>query len=489
MHRPLEYSIQRNDVAAKRVWFVREADSLDVAAYGGALEVGDVFMEHQAFTGATIVEGQTVVLSDDCAPYAGIWNVLATWNIGANHYTVIDAPNLGAFTPVAPTTSGRGEAWLNNYTLWCELSVWTSPTAAPRIVYLPSVPDADNGVATVNVAPVITSMVGDGIADYVLPWSGTWIQHAHGITAVYYKARFVEVYDVPGVVASVNPWVDGTEVHADEDKLVAVNAIHPYHGDLTTWEDADMVEFSPATSARMFLTNAPRTLTLGIGDNFRLFMLAPSSGIVNHTMRVQSIDTDGSVIATVLAPSLTLGVDPVAAFAIACGPADLAQAITVPDRYRVTLLDSESDVASETFDITVDRECKEISRPFGWVNKFGGVDLYTFTGREIGSTSASRTTIRKDMSGGTGFDYAERVHRSTPSRQFTVSTAPIKANVRKWLAEDLTEAANILLRLSDTMATTVIITSNQHASANSGGIHRPLTINYRRGTDNDTQEA
>ena len=485
-YRPLEFVLTRTDPSLSRINWIRPATGTDVSTLGNGLVEGDILMQHQAWSGPVSgVVGQTINLLDTCLQYAGVWTILNTFTSGGSTYSVIDAPDLGEFDP--SPYFGDGRIWLNGYTVWCELKVWTDPAGSPIVVYQSAQPDIA-GVVRFNVAPNVADYFSNEIQGYVLPWSGTLIQHAHGLTALYYRVRFVEVYDVPGETAAINPWEDGTEVHNDSSDRVAVNAVHPYNSDLVTWETAGMSTFSVGTSSKRFLTYAPRVLNLADSDSFRLHMLTGTSGLVNHNLIVKQVNTDGS-LTTLASQFLSLGTDRYAAFAIGVGPADLAGVITVPSRYRVWLTDSEDNVASETFEFVVDTTCKEVRRPLGWLSKLGGVDLFTFTGREIENVNAQRLTLRKPMGTGTGYDWSERVYNSAPVTAYTLSSAPIGKEARAWVSRELSQSAITVLKLSDTQATPIILQGGGITSANTGGIFKPITIEYRRGTDNSVQQS
>ena len=484
-YRPLWFEVTRTDPALSRIFWVHVVDAAIVTSLGNGLVVGDILVKHQAWSGAVPgIVGQTVNFLAGCAPYNGVWTILNAFTVAGDDYVVINAPDYGDFDPVW-VESGR--IWLNNYTVWCELRVYTDPVGTPQIVYMNGSPDL-SGVVAFNVAPAIADYFSNEIADYVLPWTGTLAQHAHGLTALYYQVKFIEVYDVPGVLSAINPWEEGTEISDDTDNRVAVNAVHPYHSDLLTWEDADMGDFVVGTPTRKWLTYAPRLLTLGIDDSFRLHMLTNDGGQLNHELVVKQVNDDGT-LTTLATELLDIGTDPVAAFSVAVGPADLAAYITLPSRYRVWLIDSEGDIASEVFEVIVDTTCKEVRRPLAWLSKLGGVDLFSFTGREIETSKATRTTVRKPMGRGTGYDWSERGNTSAPASTFLLSSAPLNAPTRAWIARDLGQATVSALKLSATQVTPIVLTSDSHIAANTAGLGKPLTIEYRRGTDNLVQQA
>lgn len=493
-YRPLWFEVTRTDPTTSRVIFIRPATAGDVAALGNGLVEGDILMQHQAWSGSVPgVVGQTVHLVAAGA-YTGLTPaILSAFTVAGSLYVVLDCADLGDYDPSPGFGSAR--IWLNGYTVWAEVRIYTDPTGAPQVAYMRGTPDVD-GVTAFNVAPVVRDYFDADpenplFPQYVIPWSGTLCKHAHGLTALFYQVKFVELWDPPGDPVAQDPWTDGTVVSDDTEHRVAVNAIHPYHSDLITWETAGMGAFQASTAPGKLLTYAPRLLTLADTDSFRIHMLTnPASGYLtpSYLLRVFTVNADLSL--TFLgAQAIDVGSDPVAAFSVAVGPADLAAFFTVPARYRAYVSNDNGNVLSEYVEVIVDTTCKEVRRPVAWLSPLGGVDLYTFTGREIEQAGASRTTVRKPMGTGTGYDWTERGHNTNPSTGYTLSTAPIHHLVRAWIARGLGQSSTTALKLSATQVTPIVLTSGALVSANTGGIYKPLTIEYRRGTDNEAQQA
>lgn len=502
-YRPLVFKVQgRGNEALSDVDEIRAATSGDVSTFGAGLVVGDILVEHDALAG-TVAVGDVVYL-EECGDYSGLRNVLKVIEQdGGTDYLVIESPDYGTFTP---TVLSKIVRWPLKYAVWCELLIYTDAAAAPVKVRLRQAPDQD-GVAEFNVAPVLASYFSSDISAYVLPIvGGGAVQDAHGVTALFYRVRFVEAWreDEP-----MDPFDGDHEIEADATDSVAtfrvaVNAVHPYCSALTTWETDDMVVFRVGGTdhERRFLTNVPRAaissydgpvITLGSSDRFRAFILTDPAQDHEVDYKIMVYDmTSGSAVhaanVSIAIPSAT------AAFAIGIGPADLSPIITLPSKYRVFLSNPTATtipdgLLSEILEITVDSSCPEVRRQMAALNSLGGVDDYCFTGREIEQQGAERATVRKPYSTGTGFDYMERMHRAEGGSTYTLSSKPIGRDMRRWIAETFMRSANVVLKLSRTQAATVIIESDSAESWSSVERIRPITFDYRLGSGNLSQRA
>lgn len=480
-YRPLEYRVQGRGVGSLYVvGSVTIADASDVTALGAPLVVGDVLIEH---AGVPAEVGDTVYV-EGCGSYNGLWTVAKVIvDTGSPQYLTITAPDYGDVTP----GSGNIIAWPEGYTVYAEVSIYTDPAAPPTKVRMRGTPDLQ-GVATFPVNTVVKDYFASDISAFALPIVGGGVtQDAHGVTALFYTTRFVEAWQDDPLI---DPW-DGThEIDEDADYRTAVNAVHPYCSDLTTWETDDMELFvcDTAETGRKFLTNAPRTLTLADSDHFRLFFLLADPWNGHFTIRVNSLSSSGVPTGEVIAENVDLGHES-AAMCIAVGPADLSPLISVPTNYRVFVSNNDGDQVSEYFYFTVDTKCKEVRRPMAALNSLGGIDLFTFTGREIQTERAKRATVRKPYSSGTGFDYMERTYRNEPNASFLLSSGLLTNANRKWVTQLFMRSSNVVCRLSNTQAATVVLLSDAAEAYNTGGATKPVTIEYRLGVDGIAQNA
>ncbi len=496
-YRPLRYTVQRTDPTLSDVAYVRPADAADVTGLGSGLALDDILVEHTTLNGpVSAAVGQTVLLIG-CDGYNGVFEILKV--IDSTHL-VIDSEDQGSITPA----SGSIRIWLNNYTVWARLSVYVDPAGDPQTVDMRALPGTD-GLTTFHVNEEVARYFNSDIHAYALAVGGGEIyQSAHAVTALWYKVAFAELYDGSG---TTDPF-DGThDIDEDADYRVAVNAVHPYSQlDYTgsvqsaglTRATADMGVHIPTDEDRRWLTNAPRrydstlgayyiSLTMATTDRFRLHMLSPSTQPVSdYRLSVYDVTGTPTLVDQI---DIVFDVDDMAAFSVAVGPADLSPFITVPAKYRAFLSNSGLGFLSEYIEVTVDSKCKEVRRPMVWQNKLGGIDHFSFTGREVASSSVKRAAVRKPTYYGTGYDFNERVYRAEVDRVRTLSSAPLDQDVRHWIGRDLFEQPNVVCRLSDTQVAPVVITSQEVVSGNTGGIRKPVTIAYRLGVDNESQVA
>lgn len=503
-YRPLVFRVARTDPAGTLMEEIFIADAGDVSALANGLEVGDVVMKYTGsiFGGIPVVAGQTIILDADCGPYKGVQMVANAFDDGGDHYAVIDALDQGDFTP-ATAFVGSFKVWLNNYTIFLRTLIYTDPMGSPQTVDLKAQPDT-SGICVFHANNVIKDYFSHRIDTFMGPVPGGGIvQNAHGVTALFYRVHIAEVYDVPGETAEVDPFDGDHDVHVDDVEdvatfRVAVNAVHPYAGALLDWSTAGMGQFIIGGTgfSRNVLTNAPRGavgaytgigLTLGTDDHFKIHMLTDVGEDygVDYTIRVFNMDSGSAVFMEAIAVALD---DPTSSVSIAIGPADLAGDLTVPGKYRLYVSDDNEAQLSEIIEITVDSKCRENERPFAWLNKLGGVDLYTFRGREISTSKTRRAGVRKPYASGTGFDYTERQYRAEPQRSAMVSTLPVSKPMRKWIVEDMTESPNVNVMVEDRACTCVALT-DEVISGNSGPLYKPVTIEYRLGVDNFSQQA
>lgn len=490
-YRPHVFTVTRTDPSASQVTAVRPATVTDVTTYGNGLQEGDILVVHGLIQGPVpAAEGQTINLWQ-CDGYDGVFTILKV--IDTNRL-VIEAEDLGAVTPA----DGLARIYLDSYAFYLKLQVWTDPEGDAQEVIRRAEPDAD-GVATFDVAPMVRRFFSTDIAPLALPpAAGSITINAHGITALFYRVVIAELYDEPGQTEPADPfdpdaeWIfhDDNELDTEEAPFwrVAVNAIHPYHGDLVTWEDASMSDFAAVNNTSMVLTNAPRRQVVSSSDRFRLTMLTDVADeyLVGYVLSVRTVNANGTT-----SPLTTIPVEfddtalESAAFAVCVGPADLAPFATLPEHYVVWLTDNGgTNRYSEQFFFRVQAPpvC-ESTRMMACLNLLGGVDHYTFTGREIQQEGTKRDSITKPYYDGTGNDWNEKVWRTRLATKCILSTSPIANTVKAWLGVSFLRSSNVVLVLSSTLITPVKLLTDGVNTRTTGPDFRPLTIEYMRGTD------
>jgi hypothetical protein len=519
VYRPLAFVVTRTDPVPSLVTGVFIATETHVTDLGGDLEEGDVVVAHGLYQvetgGATAQVGQTVLITS-AGPYTGVQRIAKTpFVVDGVTYTVIDSADLGAYTGTSATTL---RLWLDNYQIIPRVLIYTDPATAPQIVTLKGVIPGPDKKAIVHVEGAIERYFSHRIEPFVE--SAAPILNAHGVTALFYRVHLVEGYDlVQDGAAYFNPDPfegDWDIVKDDTNNVltfrVAVNGIHPY-GDqyLPGWEVADMDIFTPDIQeapgdpiSTKWMTHAPRepmitsgtkvALELHEDDRFRLHMLTDRFG-ENYTavykLRIRDITSGIGIGASIGLIDVTLGSTVTAAFSVGVGPADLAPYVTVPGKYRVNIakeVGTDTAICSEYVDITVHKKCGENRRVFGWLNKLGGIDQYTFRGREKEEVKVVRSAVEKPMGRGTGYDFTRRTTRVIPQRLYMASTGSLSKEERRWLAEDLVESVRVETLQHGKVTGVSLVTSSVPAhSTGKGG--RAMTVEFSLDVDNQTQRG
>lgn len=485
-YRPLKYTVQGAGLASlSAISAIRPATGTDVTDIGGDLAEGDILVRHATIVGDLEPEvGGTVYISGNA--YAGLWVIakVPPPGPGGLYNLVITAPDLGTVT-----SAGSLGVWPDGYTVWCEVAIYTDPAGTPTKVRLRGTPELDGSVSFF-VDKVLRDYFSNDISAFALPITGGGLtQDAHGITALFYKCRFVEGWTA---TPAIDPW-DGThEIDEKKSFRIAVNGVHPYYSDVTTWASGSLTDFLLDTGAtgRKFLTLAKREavyggtgfkLRLRSNETFRVAML--TNGVKAARLRVLNADT-GSTIGFVNTPSPNG-----AACAYGIGPADLAGDFTLPGKYIVQLVTPSLDQLSERIEVTVDDTCAESEVQLAWLNPLGGIDSHMFSGREIITEGASRSTVTKEYAAGTGYDFRERTYRNNPVTVYRQSSRLLSNDERGWLVPSLMRSANVVRAMSSTIAAPVVVTTGSAGAVTSKNEYRPMTVEYRLGVGNLAQQV
>lgn len=496
-YRPLRTTVQGEGFQIESVVnFIRPASAGDVTTLGNGLAVNDILVEHGAIQGPVDGAVGLTLYFAGCGSYDGLHKITKIIDgVSGTRYLVIESTDYGS---VVPAVLGTLVMWPPDYTMLCEVSIYYDMALPPAKVILRSTANTA-GVFAFDVSGCIRDHFKTDISAFCKAIPGPAIAAtAHGTTALFYKLRIVEIWDDPTDADPIDPWNGDWDVATDTDYRVAVNAIHPFAGNLLDWTDTTFAQFTPngTPSTRNLLTNAPRgtiltntgpKLTMGTADRFRVHVLTVPTAYTVTGLYLNIVDISSGSPSLVEQNAITVA-GTHAAISIAIGPADLAAFMTVPSKYIAYITDVSNSSLIEPVEITVDSACKENLRPFGWLNKLGGIDRYTFTGREIGVTKYKRSTVTKPMGYGTGYDFAERVHKVEQDNVRTVSSGPVRDDVRRWLAEDMMGAAHMTVEVNSIVCPCIPLSAQVQAFKTPNGL-RPVTIEYQAGVDNLSQSG
>lgn len=242
----------------------------------------------------------------------------------------------------------------------------------------------------------------------------------------------------------------------------AVNSVIPYVRmndfvidsvayDLTTDYVKDDTEES-----QKFLTNQPSKVRIGRYDNYALSYIvgntkingsAPlSSASLDLELYVRTFDSQGNIIAvsTPTIKSDTLS-DLQGTYAALCGPANLDSLITSETvEYDIAVFIGSYNLM-ELKRFVIDDTCYKDEYRFEWVNKLGGLDAFTFTGKYTKTSDIEKETFKRTLSD----------VRTIPERQLTtltvmsedihtVNSGIVSKDERDWL-EELLESPEVYL--------------------------------------------
>jgi len=224
---------------------------------------------------------------------------------------------------------------------------------------------------------------------------------ADGFITRRFFIDFAEEFDVPDSlgfnVKTIQPAVS--------DSLfarIAVNAINPVislrNGVVERDINDGLTEFTildTVSTTRRFLTNQPKSLRIGRTDDAQLNYLTdqtPAWTVGTYAFRIETFDSTGASIAVTDFGIASGGTE---SQSIGIGTNNLGATITAATvKYEVTLF--RTDVLtqlSETLTYVIDDNCHRSNVRIFWLNEWGGVDSYTFTGMATESTSSKKTSL------------------------------------------------------------------------------------------------
>ena len=132
------------------------------------------------------------------------------------------------------------------------------------------------------------------------------------------------------------------------------------------------------------------------------------------------------------------------------GPAVVSSTLnSLTAYYLMTLRNRNDSFISETFRLNYDQKCGEVQKRMHWQNKLGGIDQFTFVGRERELSSVEREEVSTSYIQRTStLGFNRRTYRSNIQRSHLLSSDQLKPNVLGWLAEDMFESADVRMNIN-----------------------------------------
>lgn len=474
------------------IFTISVADAAAVVAQPGLIE-GDIFVLLAATPAPGIFEvGQTVSIAGTTdSRYDGI-----------NRITKIVAP--GIFVIDATNTDGSFGGTLSKYYERYRVifNVLFEGDTEPQQYPIDVSPD---GIFRLDIRKQAQRSFSD-VFDVCLPNTLVSGVNTSGAITQRYDIIAVEGYNVP-----VNGFVEFKEV-GEGIKLppssgkfnVVVNAVQPYHhtdefdgGTDLDWND-ELTKYivSPSTTgqnARRLLTYAPdwdgrtRGITIAPGEDYFMAFLHDSGGL-DFGARFDFYNGN-----TFISQSVLTFTAEGQSMAIPCGPANIFVPPTATS-YRFRIENAVSQPVSRVYLFNLDRKCYRTPRRFFALNKFGGIDAWTFTGYEKRENTYSReikerTTMSPKIP--VQGSWQRKVWKADPTRVYSQTSGILSRPFLRYVADEILESPDIrtIRHAPETLGapvwwTTVIPLNDVNEL---GFQHGELRLEYAIGVDNQVQ--
>ena len=286
---------------------------------------------------------------------------------------------------------------------------------------------------------------------------GTPVINSEAYSSIYIKYADSEAVMVDGI-ATPTLTLDQGQSPPDLFNDVAnsrtvINAVVPY----LEWEkgsvknaisnsDTDLDSFKiESGSTNRFLTNSPKTITIGRTDSYQLSAIINYDAAISYQREVVEYDNSGGIVATnrdVFAP----GVNSV--WNLPCGGRDITiNSSTV--RYTVSISDGNDSntVISELMTFKIDDKCHRTNTRFVWLNPRGGYDAFTFVSPRKLNSSISKKMYSPTRSFPVVIGNREEAITDVNAKDsISTSTNKVTKQYAEWLQE-LMESPQVFIEL------------------------------------------
>lgn len=281
--------------------------------------------------------------------------------------------------------------------------------------------------------------------------SGTTTSDPVTDAAKQFYIKYAEEYDVPNSSGVPELTIQDFTDDVANTKF-AVNTIINYVDlkDRTiTSTSYNMSEFVLDGSNDRFLTNMPKTVTIGENESAQLFFMIDGSifsPVTTISRRVITYDIAGNTLATT-DTAIATGSGADNGYHIPVGTANITFASNV-HKYEVMVRSSTTGIISEVITYVIDRECHKVERRFVWLNSRGGIDAFTFKGKDTIIEEVEKSEFKRLLN----FPRVlpERTWttiRNIPRTRYTTGSGQINNETREWVKEIL-RSPNVWMEIS-----------------------------------------
>ena len=294
-------------------------------------------------------------------------------------------------------------------------------------------------------------------------------------TSIYVK--YADVYDSyqvinsgngnaslsePTTTISLDDSVSPADLFDDSaNSRTIINATVPYlewqNGSVRSQienKSTDLSDFKVlASGSARFLTNSPKSITIGSDDSYQLSAMIDYNAAVSYRRQVTSYDSSGAQLGqfrATFSPTLDSVWD------IPCGTRDLPS-VQLPAgtvKYEIVVVDGNNSFQeiTETITFNIDSNCHRSTTRFVWLNPRGGYDAFSFHSPRKLNTSVSATVYEPSRSYPVLVGNREEAVTELIARdELSTGTNKVTADVAEWLTE-LLESPQVFIELDSSNA-------------------------------------
>ena len=251
-------------------------------------------------------------------------------------------------------------------------------------------------------------------------------------------------------------------------------------------KDTDLSSFVvTASSTARFLTNSPKTISIGTSDAYELSAIIDYDAAISYAMEIEYFDaagaSDGTVYVTVSATT-----DSVWRFEVGTRGVVGAVKPSTSVSYTIAIVDrNNADLKiSETITFEIDSKCHASDTRFVWLNPRGGYDAFTFHSPRKLNSSVQKKSFKPARQYPVVVGNAEESILDVNAQDnITTSTNKVTKSVAEWMQE-LLESPQVFIELDDSNALhdkriPVVIVNKTRAIANSYSGTFNVALRYR----------
>lgn len=483
---PLEYTFTsiKAGIEASAYTFIEDGDGAGDGKVAIGINVSTI--------GLTFPGGETSSSTLLHMP-VGAKAIISNTNLYDGEYFIIESSTNGRITIDTPyignDTNGNITVFWDNVQVVADMYIDGSFLSRKR-----RFPDVD-GIFTVNFEKEVQSELGVGLRPKDITGTGYDTSKVNENMANI-RIHYLVQTSNDGVFETF-PNSDGS-LFTDTISKNVVNAVVPYaqwklgttRGELEN-VSTDLTDFKIDTDdiAQVadldirFLTNSPKTITIGQDDSYELSFLIEQGSFLSQRIEVVFYDESGSVLLTHNPPSNDSTSNTDGVFSFHAGLRDItpqypgqSTAMLLAHYYEVRLINGAYDL-TETIRFNVDKKCYGSETRFKWLNPRGGYDSYTFKSPRKLKSSVSKETYEPARVHPVSLGNRERSILDVDARDVvTVSTNKINREEVEWLQE-LLESPDVYLELpvgttsGDSFIPVEIVNKSRNVSDSFNSLH------------------